>query len=111
MIEIIDPQRCTGCNICVQVCPTAVFEKASPGMPAQAPTIARQSDCQTCFMCELYCPEDALFVAPQADEALHLPARAPQIQALLGSYRKAVGWARSTEALPDTSYELLKRAH
>ncbi|EGI76587.1 4Fe-4S dicluster domain-containing protein [Hylemonella gracilis] len=111
MIEIIDAQRCTGCNICVQVCPTHVFEKAPQGSKGSAPTIARQSDCQTCFMCELYCPEDALFVAPQADEAVDLPARAPQVQALLGSYRKAVGWTRSAEALPDTSYELLKRAH
>ncbi len=28
--------------------------------------IARQSDCQTCFMCEAYCPTDALYVHPQS---------------------------------------------
>jgi NAD-dependent dihydropyrimidine dehydrogenase PreA subunit len=27
------------------------------------PVIARQADCRTCFMCEAYCPADALFVA------------------------------------------------
>jgi NAD-dependent dihydropyrimidine dehydrogenase PreA subunit len=52
MIELVSPNRCTGCNICVAVCPTNVFD-ASPDGP---PVIARQSSCQTCFMCELYCP-------------------------------------------------------
>ena len=51
MIEIIDPERCTACNICVTACPTNVFDKTE-GLPV----IARQADCQTCFLCELYCP-------------------------------------------------------
>ena len=29
--------------------------------------IARQNDCQTCFLCEIYCPTDALYVAPDAE--------------------------------------------
>jgi NAD-dependent dihydropyrimidine dehydrogenase PreA subunit len=33
------------------------------------PVIARQSQCQTCFMCEAYCPADALFVAPLSEPA------------------------------------------
>ena len=66
MIEWISAERCTACNICVTACPTNVFDLV-PGGP---PRIARQNDCQTCFMCELYCPEDALFVAPQADVAM-----------------------------------------
>ena len=51
MIEVIDAERCTSCDICVNVCPTNVFDKTD-GIPV----IARQSDCQTCFLCELYCP-------------------------------------------------------
>ena len=62
MIEVIDAQRCTSCDICVNVCPTNVFDKTD-GIPV----IARQGDCQTCFLCELYCPEDALFVSPFAE--------------------------------------------
>ena len=64
MIEVIDAQRCTSCDICVNVCPTNVFDKTD-GIPV----IARQGDCQTCFLCELYCPEDALFVSPFADSS------------------------------------------
>jgi NAD-dependent dihydropyrimidine dehydrogenase PreA subunit len=55
MVEIVDSERCTGCNICVRVCPTNVFDVDGP-----VPVIARQEDCQTCFTCEAWCPEDAL---------------------------------------------------
>ncbi|MEM5421956.1 MULTISPECIES: 4Fe-4S dicluster domain-containing protein [Paraburkholderia] len=105
MIEIVDSSLCTGCNICVRACPTNVFDAVPDGVPR----IARQEDCQTCFMCELYCPEDALFVAPE-------PAPCPELNvdpALVGSYRRAVGWGRGRQATAaeDASYELLARAH
>jgi NAD-dependent dihydropyrimidine dehydrogenase PreA subunit len=109
MIEIVSESRCTGCNICVRVCPTNVFDLVA----GAAPSIARQQDCQTCFMCELYCPEDALFVAAETDKPAAVSEAAPATQALLGSYRSAVGWKReqnSTASL-DASYQLLQRAH
>ncbi len=109
MIEIVSAERCTGCNICVSTCPTNVFEPVAGG----APRIARQQDCQTCFMCELYCPEDALFVAPSADVRAAVDESAGTTQALMGSYRRAVGWGagRRTTADRDASFELLVRAH
>ncbi len=64
--RVIDAERCTSCDICVSVCPTNVFETSSSGLPA----IARQGDRQTCFTCELYCPEGrALRRRPIADRA------------------------------------------
>ena len=56
MIELISATRCTGCNICVTACPTNVFDAVKGSIPV----IARKDDCQTCFMCEVWCPEDAL---------------------------------------------------
>lgn len=91
MIEVVSAQRCIGCDKCVQVCPTRVFDRGADGVPV----VARQSDCQTCFLCEAYCPVDALFVAVQRQP---LPQGAPQLdeghlveQGLLGSYRAALG--------------------
>ncbi len=52
MIELVSEERCIQCDVCVDVCPTNVFD-AVPGGP---PVIARKADCQTCFMCEVYCP-------------------------------------------------------
>ena len=105
MIEFVSANRCTGCNICVAVCPVNVFDAAVPDGP---PVIARQSACQTCFMCELYCPEDALFVAPDAVPCIDLEVDA----SLVGSYRRAVGWGRDglSTARDDASFELLSRA-
>ncbi|SAK98970.1 Periplasmic [Fe] hydrogenase large subunit [Caballeronia pedi] len=107
MIEIVDTERCTGCDICVRVCPTNVFDTS--GVADGAPSIARQDDCQTCFMCELYCPEDALYVAPRTIAG----AGGDAVATLAGSYRQAIGWGRGqrSSAADDASYELLSRAH
>ncbi|MEE2060778.1 ferredoxin family protein [Rhodococcus artemisiae] len=84
MIEILLADACIGCDKCVDVCPTDVFDRTDSGIP----TIARQHDCQTCFMCEAYCPTDALFVHPQStprevqgDDGDHI-----------GRYREQIGW-------------------
>ncbi len=105
MIELISESRCTGCNICVRVCPVNVFDIVA-GAP---PVIARQDACQTCFMCEAWCPEDAMYVSPNADAAVAV-SEAELVQAgVLGSYRKQIGWARDTRALraADQSFRLL----
>lgn len=101
MIEVVSADRCIECDKCIHVCPTNVFDRGEDGLPV----IARQSDCQTCFMCEAYCPVDALFVAPTVTP---LPADSPLLDEehlvannLLGSYREALGWGngRTTNAL------------
>ena len=109
MIEVVHATRCTGCNICVQACPTRVFEAVAGGIPR----IARQDACQTCFMCELYCPEDALYVAPLADRAATAEELEGFAAAQAGAYRRAVGWGRGRQstAQDDASYELLGRTH
>ena len=103
MIEVIDSERCTSCDIRVSVCPTNVFDKTDG-----VPVIARQNDCQTCFLCELYCPEDALFVSPFADAVQSVDLAALKQNAVMGSYRRAVGWTDETRQLRgrDRSYLL-----
>jgi len=90
MIELISKSRCISCNICVNVCPTNVFD-ADPG---EAPVIARKSDCQTCFLCEIYCPTDALYVAERADGPLSITEEEVEARNLFGSYSRALGWKR-----------------
>jgi NAD-dependent dihydropyrimidine dehydrogenase PreA subunit len=96
MIEVVSADRCTKCDICIKVCPTNVFDRGDDGLPV----IARQSDCQTCFMCEAYCPEEALFVAGDVTPvAAESPFRDEQYLVehdLLGAYRRAIGWDQNT---------------
>ena len=106
MIEVIDAQRCTSCDICVNVCPTNVFD-TTDGIPV----IARQGDCQTCFLCELYCPEDALFVSPFAEAPQQVDLEVLRQNALLGSYRRAVGWTEETKHHRDIDRSYLLFGH
>lgn len=88
MIELISASRCVKCDRCVRVCPTNVFD----GVPGGIPVIARQSDCQTCYACELYCPADAMYVAPESYDPVEVDEEDLVARGLLGSYREAVGF-------------------
>lgn len=101
MIELVSESRCILCNKCVQVCPMNVFS-AVKGAP---PIIARKEDCQTCYMCELYCPVDALYVAPDAELVTPVEEQVVHAKGLLGSYRE-VGWAVPSGAAGDQSFRL-----
>ncbi|MFT3864138.1 MAG: 4Fe-4S binding protein [Solirubrobacterales bacterium] len=105
MIELIDSARCTRCNICIRVCPTDVFERV-PGSP---PRIARQDVCQTCFMCEIHCPDDAMYVAPLRRPApagsAHRDLGKLKESGYLGSYRHRLGWGEGL-APPQTLDDL-----
>lgn len=100
MIEVLDAERCTSCDICVRICPTNVFDAVDGAVPV----IARQSDCQTCFQCEAWCPADAIFVGPsRTPEPEGSPLRDPEHLAahdLLGLYRARVGWRRGADPGP-----------
>jgi len=100
MIEVISESRCIECNQCVSVCPTNVFEKVEDGVPV----IARQDDCQTCFMCELYCPVDALYVAPESERPIGVTEQEALEQGLIGGYREKVGWGKGRTPVASHDY-------
>ncbi|MBW2065027.1 MAG: ferredoxin family protein [Deltaproteobacteria bacterium] len=61
-IERIDPDLCTGCELCDESCPMDVIymvketNSAYPKYP---------EDCVSCYICERICPVKAIYVSPQ----------------------------------------------
>lgn len=53
----LDQEKCTGCGMCLKVCPHAVFELS--GGKAH---IVRKSFCMECGACEMNCADQALSV-------------------------------------------------
>lgn len=90
MIELVSESRCIQCNLCVSACPTNVFDP----VPNAPPQITRQSDCQTCYLCEVYYPVDALFVAPYADVSVPVDEATLVQSGLMGTYRQRLGWGK-----------------
>lgn len=56
--------RCKGCNFCIEFCPNKVLaasdEFNSKGY--HPPRIANQENCVACELCQLICPEFAIYV-------------------------------------------------
>ena len=90
MIELVVEGACIGCDICVRVCPTDVFD----AVPGAAPVVARQEDCHTCMACELHCPVDALYVSPRSDPDPTADLETIVGSGVLGSYQRSLGWKR-----------------
>ncbi|MBB3102714.1 4Fe-4S dicluster domain-containing protein [Azomonas macrocytogenes] len=88
MIEVILSDRCNACGLCVKACPMNVLDQVFNGTPE----IARREDCQSCFMCELYCKEDAIYVAPDCDRRVAVDERQLRASGLLGQFRRDSGW-------------------
>lgn len=68
MITFIDLAKCTGCSICVRVCPTDVLRMVDSGGARAArrpmPVIVHRQSCFTCYNCEVFCPQDCVHVSP-----------------------------------------------
>lgn len=58
-----DPDKCVGCNLCVELCPMEVLA-ASSG--EGVPQVPRPHECCVCMTCAGKCPEGAILVTQEA---------------------------------------------
>ncbi len=60
----INDDYCKGCDICIELCPTDVFEPSGElnRRGYYVPIVARVEDCTGCKLCDLLCPELAIII-------------------------------------------------
>ena len=69
-IRKIDYDLCTECGICAEICPMDVLRIDEE---TNKPFIAYLRDCQSCFLCEMDCPAEAIYVTPERERRIPLP--------------------------------------
>lgn len=70
-IKNFDQSRCvTGCDICLEDCPTDVFGRDSQTGKAR---VAHPADCWECLLCAEKCPGKAIQISPSAARKLWYP--------------------------------------
>jgi len=60
----IDEDLCKGCEICIDFCPTKVYENSEKinRRGYYQPKIEAEEKCTGCRLCELLCPEIAIVI-------------------------------------------------
>lgn len=60
----IDSKICKGCQLCIYYCPKGVFETGDEvnDKGFVIPKVAHQDKCINCKLCEINCPDLAIFV-------------------------------------------------
>lgn len=69
-IDILDEEICTGCGICVDVCPEDVLYMNEEKKKAH---IRYAEDCVACFACEFFCPVECIEVSKDRSYELPFP--------------------------------------
>jgi 2-oxoglutarate ferredoxin oxidoreductase subunit delta len=63
-------ERCKGCGFCIEYCPKdiLVFSKAFNRKGYHYPEVVQDGECVNCNLCEMICPDFAIFSVPRLDE-------------------------------------------
>jgi 2-oxoglutarate ferredoxin oxidoreductase subunit delta len=68
---VIVAERCKGCAFCVEYCPKDVLAMSAAfnRKGYHPPEVVKQGECVMCNLCEMICPDYAIFTVPAGDDA------------------------------------------
>jgi 2-oxoglutarate ferredoxin oxidoreductase subunit delta len=74
-------ERCKGCGFCVEYCPRDVLamSEAFNAKGYHPPKVVRRGECVNCNLCEMICPDFAIFSVVVSDAATARDGGAPPI--------------------------------
>ncbi len=70
-------ERCKGCEFCIEFCPRKVLEESEKfnSKGYHPPDVVNPDECVDCGLCELICPEFAIFVLDAKEVEGHKPKK------------------------------------
>jgi 2-oxoglutarate ferredoxin oxidoreductase subunit delta len=62
-VVVVRAERCKGCGVCVEYCPTGVLALASAftAKGYHPPEVVQPEKCSGCDLCGMYCPDFAIY--------------------------------------------------
>lgn len=77
----IDYDWCKACGICIEFCPTEVYDFSALNQPATS----RPQDCILCMICVHRCPDFAITIEPSSGELPEPKGEKTRERAVVGS--------------------------
>lgn len=71
---LIKQERCTGCGMCLDVCPHGALYLL------EGKAVVDEALCRECEVCVAACPEQAILISETVRESASAPSRVPAIQ-------------------------------
>ena len=67
-------ERCKGCNVCIAICQLGVLEESKELNKSgyHPPRIKNPDECINCGMCEMFCPDFAIWVTTIKEEEVNV---------------------------------------
>ncbi|MCX6651123.1 MAG: CoB--CoM heterodisulfide reductase iron-sulfur subunit A family protein [Methanomassiliicoccales archaeon] len=79
LVSYVNPDKCSGCGTCIEICPYSAIRKNESGKAEV--TLAA---CKGCGNCGASCPENAIFMNHYSDEQLLAEGKAAIMQEVKG---------------------------
>jgi 2-oxoglutarate ferredoxin oxidoreductase subunit delta len=75
-------ERCKGCGFCVEYCPRDVLAMSEEfnAKGYHPPKVVKSGECVNCNLCEMICPDFAIFSVVEADEAAAQGTEPPALE-------------------------------